>query len=209
MHHYGEIVLIEWERLSFPLLFLFSFVISLFMRFSFLLIASVFILLIISGCVNNSSKYASRDTSQIAPSQIRTFQLLPGENSICTEDGKPIIRMFSTTICPHCRWINETFNGVMEEYLSQGKIVAYHWDADLGNNQFTPARETSLPASEIEILKNANPDMSVPTYVFGCKYWRVGNPYENANDLDAEAAEFKAVIEKLLAEVSSVPASTS
>lgn len=178
------------------------------MRFSKILLFFIIALFVLSGCVNSSTKYSSRDTSQIAPSQIRTFQLLPGENSICTEDGKPIIRLFSTTICPHCRWINDTFNGVAEEYMNQGKIVAYHWDADIGNNQFTPQKESVVPASEIEILKNANPEMSVPTYVFGCKYWRVGNPYESANDLDSEAAEFKAVIEKLLVEVQSSPTTT-
>jgi len=86
--------------------------------------------------------------------------------------------------------------------MSAGKIAAYHWDVDIGNNQFTPAKESSIPSEEVELLKRVNPDLSVPTYVFGCKYWRVGNPYETANDLDAEAAEFKAVIEKLLTEVS-------
>jgi thiol-disulfide isomerase/thioredoxin len=173
------------------------------MRFRVVSALLVLLILIISGCVNNTYKYASRDTSQIPPSSIRTFQLLSGETSICTEDGKPIIRMFSTTMCPHCRWINETFNGVMEEYIKQDKIVAYHWDADIGNNQFTLEKESVVPESEIAWLQKANPEMSVPTYVFGCKYWRVGNPYENANDLDAEAAEFKAVIEKLLTETPS------
>ena len=89
----------------------------------------------------------------------------------------------------------------MEEYMSANKIVAYHWDVDQGNNQYTPQKETSLPASEVELLKKTNPDLSVPTYIFGCKYWRVGNPYESADDLDAEAGEFKAVIEKLLQEI--------
>lgn len=170
------------------------------MRYNILILTSILFLLILSGCIN--SKYESRDTSQIAPSSIRTFQLIPNADAICVEDGKPIIRLYSTTVCPHCRWINSTFNGVMDEYMSAGKIVAYHWDVDIGNNQYTPAKESSIPSEEVELLKRVNPDLSVPTYVFGCKYWRVGNPYETANDLDSEAAEFKAVIEKLLTEVS-------
>lgn len=182
----------------FPLLFIFYLFLSC-MRNNILILTSILFLLILSGCIN--SKYESRDTSQIAPSSIRTFQLIPGADSICVEDGKPIIRLYSTTVCPHCRWINSTFNGVMDEYLAAGKIAAYHWDVDIGNNQFTPAKESSIPSEEVELLKRVNPDLSVPTYVFGCKYWRVGNPYETANDLDAEAAEFKAVIEKLLIEV--------
>lgn len=185
--------------MPFPLLFIFFLFLSN-MRYNILILISILFLLVLSGCIN--SKYESRDTSQIAPSSIRTFQLIPNADSICLEDGKPIIRLYSTTVCPHCRWINSTFNGVMDEYMSAGKIAAYHWDVDIGNNQFTPAKESSIPSEEVELLKRVNPDLSVPTYVFGCKYWRVGNPYETANDLDAEAAEFKAVIEKLLTEVS-------
>lgn len=174
------------------------------MRFPILLSIFFLVLLIFTvGCVNNT-KYASRDTSAIKPSEIRTFQLLSGENKICTDNGKPIIRLFSTTFCSHCRWVNETFNGVMEEYMKAGKIVAYHWDVDVANNQYTPEKESVVPQSELDILKQANPELSVPTYVFGCKYWRVGNAFESTNDLDAEAAEFKAVIEKLLLEVQSV-----
>jgi len=190
----------EWKGPKpFPLLFIF-FLFPFCMRYNILILTSILFLLILSGCIN--SKYESRDTSQIAPSSIRTFQLIPNADAICVEDGKPIIRLYSTTVCPHCRWINSTFNGVMDEYMSAGKIVAYHWDVDIGNNQYTPAKESSIPSEEVELLKRVNPDLSVPTYVFGCKYWRVGNPYETANDLDSEAAEFKAVIEKLLTEVS-------
>ncbi len=171
----------------------------------FLFLFILLLLIVSAGCVANT-KYASRDTSKISPSTIRSFQLVPGESSICTQDGKPIIRLFSTTFCPHCRWINETFNGVMDEYVSAGKIVAYHWDVDVSNNQFTPEKESSIPPSETDWISKVNPDLTVPTYVFGCKYFRVGNAYETVDDLDAEAGEFKAVIEKLLMEVKSQPA---
>jgi thiol-disulfide isomerase/thioredoxin len=109
--------------------------------------------------------------------------------------------MFGTTVCPHCRWISSTFNGVVDEYKAKGLIVGYHWDLDVGNDQFTPTKESSIPKAEVELFTSTNPQQSVPTYLFGCKYWRVGNAYETQDDLDAEAAEFKAVIEKLLSEV--------
>ena len=169
------------------------------MRLNILVLVAVLGLFVLSGCI--SSKYETRDTSGIAPTSISTFQLVPGENTICLEDGKPIIRLYSTTICPHCRWVNETFNGVMDEYVKAGKIVAYHWDVDVGNNQYTPAKESSIPKAEVDLFQKINPNLSVPTYVFGCKYWRVGNAYETQDDLDAEAGEFKAVIEKFLVEV--------
>jgi thiol-disulfide isomerase/thioredoxin len=154
-------------------------------------------LLFFSGCI--SSQYESRDTTAIAPTSISSFQVLPNAQ-ICTQEGKPIIRLYSTTTCPHCRWVNSTFNGVMEEYMDAGKIVAYHWDLDIGNDQFTPAKEASVPPGEVSLFQTVNPRQSVPTYLFGCKYYRIGNAYETQDDLDAEAGEFKAVIEKLVAE---------
>ncbi|MEK6970746.1 MAG: hypothetical protein AABW68_03565 [archaeon] len=168
------------------------------MNAKLLFLISALALLFLSGCV--SSKYESRDTSSIAPSTIASFQTIPNA-TICVEDGKPIIRLYATTICPHCRWINATFNGVIDEYKAKGLIAAYHWDLDIGNDQFTPGKESSVPKSEVELFTSTNPQQSVPTYLFGCKYWRVGNAYETQDDLDAEAAEFKAVIEKLLGEV--------
>ncbi len=170
------------------------------MNTKLILLISALVLLFLSGCV--SSKYESTDTSGIAPSSITTFQTLPNA-TICTEDGKPIIRLYSTTVCPHCRWVNATFNGVMDEYKAKGLIAAYHWDLDIGNNQYTAAKETAVPKAEVDLFTSTNPQQSVPTYLFGCKYWRVGNAYETQDDLDAEAAEFKAVIEKLLVEVNS------
>ena len=166
---------------------------------SIFLISALVLLFAFSGCVN--SKYESRDTSTIPPAtSITSFQVIPNA-AVCTQDGKPIIRLYSTTFCPHCRWVNSTFNGVMDEYVKQGKIVAYHYDLDLGNDQFTPEKETAVPAAEVELFKQTNPEQSVPTYLFGCKYYRVGNAFEVQDDLDLEAAEFKAVIDKLLDDV--------
>lgn len=158
------------------------------------------------GCIN--SQYETTDTSSIAPTSISTFNVISNAE-ICTEDGKPIIRLYSTTVCPHCRWINSTFNGVMDEYMKSGKIVAHHWDVDMGNDQFTPSKESAVPQAEVDLFKSVNPRLSVPTYVFGCKYVRVGNAYETQDDLAAEAGEFKAVIEKLLQEVAADANSSS
>ncbi|MDP2665906.1 MAG: hypothetical protein Q8P05_00170 [Candidatus Diapherotrites archaeon] len=162
----------------------------------FLLFALLFLILI-AGCT--APPYQTRDTSSIEPSSIRTFNVR-ADAEICTQDGKPIIRLYSTTTCPHCRWINSTFNGVMDEYMNVGKIVAMHWDVDARNDQFTPGLDGAVPPEETKLFESFNPNFSVPTFVFGCKYFRVGNAYETQNDVDAEAAEFKAVIERLLQE---------
>jgi len=117
---------------------------------------------------------------------------------ICYEGGKPIIRMYSTTTCPHCTWIKDTFDAVAKEYMEKGMITAYHWDIDTGDNTLTDEIESSMPQGEIDILKEYNSQGGVPFYVFGCKYARIGNAYEADNDLASEKNEFISVIESLL-----------
>jgi thiol-disulfide isomerase/thioredoxin len=116
------------------------------------------------------------------------------------QDGKPVVRLFSTTWCPHCQWIKSTFDKVASEYAAQGKIVAYHWELDVQDDALTPQNENGIPESEMQVFTKFNPNKSIPTFVFGGKYVRIGNGYEAQNDLAAEEAEFRAVIEALLAE---------
>ena len=53
------------------------------------------------------------------------------------------------------------------------------------------------------IFKEFNPQGSIPTFVFGCKYYRVGNGYEQQDDKAAEEAEFRAVFDELVKESTS------
>ncbi len=169
-------------------------------------ISALFLCVFLAGCI--SSGYPSRDTSQIQPSTITSFQTIPNA-TICTEGGKPIIRLYSTSICPHCQWVSPTINGVMNEYVAEGKIVAHHFDVDTGDDQITKTKEPFVPKAEADVFLKFNPQQSVPTYVFGCKYWRIGNAFEVQNKPDDEAAEFKAVIEKLLSETANTTAPAS
>jgi thiol-disulfide isomerase/thioredoxin len=41
---------------------------------------------------------------------------------ICKENSKPVIRLFSTTLCPHCQWIKTTFDKVAKEYVRVGAL---------------------------------------------------------------------------------------
>jgi thiol-disulfide isomerase/thioredoxin len=131
-------------------------------------------------------------------SEIKTFQVIEG--SVETINGKPVIRLFSTTWCPHCQWIASTYDSVAKEYADAGKIVAYHWELDTGDNTLTSETETSVPASEQAVFAKFNPRNSIPTFVFGGKYWRIGNGYEQEQDLNLEEKEFRAVIEELIKE---------
>ncbi|MFH1721079.1 MAG: thioredoxin family protein [Candidatus Altiarchaeota archaeon] len=117
---------------------------------------------------------------------------------ICTEDGKPIVRLFSTTWCPHCKWVKDTFDQTVTEYAKEGKIIARHWEVDINDDSLTEEKEGEIPQYELDIFLKANPRRSIPTFVFGCKYVRVGNAFERQNDLKAEKELFKQVIEELL-----------
>ncbi|MDP4012306.1 MAG: thioredoxin family protein [Candidatus Nanoarchaeia archaeon] len=157
----------------------------------------LFIFILLIGCSKSEPSGVVNIDQRVNEGQITTFE--ETGDPICYEDNKPIIRLFSTTWCPHCNWIRGTFNKVVKEYERDGKIAAYHWVLDNGDNELTDGiQESVIPPKEIGLHKKYNPSGSIPTFVFGCKYKRVGNGYEAQNNLKAEEAEFRAVIEELL-----------
>ncbi|MCJ7572227.1 MAG: thioredoxin family protein, partial [Candidatus Thermoplasmatota archaeon] len=120
------------------------------------------------------------------------------QEEIQYENGKPVIRLFSTSSCPHCEWIKETFDRVVKEYVQNDQIVAYHWNLNTGDNTLTTEVETEVSSFELAVFRTYNPGGSVPTFVFGNKYWRIGNGYERENDLISEESEFRNIIENLI-----------
>lgn len=118
------------------------------------------------------------------------------DNELCLKEGKPIIREFATSWCPHCAWVKETFQQIVKEY--EGKIIAYQWEVDTGNDLLSEELELKVPQEEMDMFKQFNPQQSIPTFIIGCKYYRIGNAYEAQNNKEAEKAEFKAIIEKVL-----------
>ncbi len=133
---------------------------------------------------------------------VASFDSLLLPDGICTEDGKPIVRLFTTTGCPHCNWIKDTFDSTVKEYVDEGKIVAHHWEVITGDDTLTEEVESEVPESELEIYSTfSSRPPSVPTFVFGCKYYRIGNAHEREGDLEAEAQDFREVIDALLEEL--------
>jgi len=113
-------------------------------------------------------------------------------------DGKPVIRMFSTTMCSHCKWAGPTYDRVVKEYADAGKIVAYHWQLDTGDNTLTEGVESEVPETELAVFYEISPRGFIPTYIFGGTYTRIGNGFERTGDLESEEKEFRAVIEQVI-----------
>ena len=147
---------------------------------------------------SSSSDYDIDDAEGAETAQTTSFKV--SQNELCAEDGKPLVILFSTTTCPHCKWIKNTFDKVAKEYSEGGKISAYHWEMDTGDNTLTPETESSIPDEHADMFWSYSPKGGVPTFVFGCKYYRVGNAYESQNDLEAEERDFRNVIGLLLGE---------
>lgn len=144
---------------------------------------------------NNTNK-----TNSPTKTKISKYSFDATNDELCTtEDGKPIIRMFSTTWCPHCKWITTSFEKAIAPFVESGQIVAYHWELDVNDNTLTPEVETEIPEEELAIYQKYNPKGSIPTFVFGCKYARIGNGYEGEDGgEDKEFSEFTQIIEELV-----------
>ncbi len=136
-------------------------------------------------------------TEAITVTGVTTFSQKAGAE-ICKEDGKPVVYLFSTTWCPHCTWIKDTFDKVAKEYVNKGLIVARHWEIDTNDDTLTPAVETTVPADQMAVYSEFNPQGSIPTFVFGCKYFRIGNGFESQQDLASEEKEFRALFDNLI-----------
>jgi len=127
----------------------------------------------------------------------RILTFIDNGGAVETKDGKPVIRLFSTTWCGHCGWIEDAYDETVMEYVKRGEIVAYHWQLDTDDDSLRDEK-VPVPQSEIELYRRFNPRGTIPTFIFGSKYYRVGNGYEREGDLEAEKAEFRAVIDELI-----------
>jgi thiol-disulfide isomerase/thioredoxin len=119
---------------------------------------------------------------------------------VCKENGKVAIYMFSTSWCPHCQWAKPIFEKAAKEYIAKGKIVAHNWELDTNDDTLTTVKETAIPANASALYEKYNPQGSIPTFIFGCKYYRVGTGNERTGDKAAEEKEFRDLIDKLLLE---------
>jgi len=107
-------------------------------------------------------------------------------NDLCVENGKPLIRYYSTTWCPHCKYINPIIDSVMLDY--KDKVVYRHYELDIN----------APTGDDLDEFKNVSPNGSIPAFSFGCIYYRIGNSFEDIRNTNAEIAEFERVLDELI-----------
>lgn len=117
-------------------------------------------------------------------------------DNVCRNEGKPMIMLFSDSRDYHCEWISKIYDSVVKSYGD--KIAAYHWNINTGDNTLTSTTEPRISEIENFWYTKYNKDRTVPTFIFGCAFTRIGNGYEAQNDTGAEEAEFRTIIDALV-----------
>ncbi len=150
--------------------------------------------------VFSQSMVATPTPSVVESAPVGDLTFMMNSDPICRDaEGKPIARVFTTSWCPHCQWIKDTVDAVLKDYADRDLITAYHWEVDTGKELVT-GQEGTVPDAEMAVYQKYNPDGSIPTFIFGCRYVRVGTGYEQEDDLGKEKAEFELILDTLLAE---------
>src|SRR3989344_2332050 len=109
---------------------------------SFFLFFLFLVVVFAAACSKADDSHARVNiTTAVQPGEIKTFSVRE-DATVCVQDSKPIIRLYSTTWCPHCQWIKSTFNKVVQEYVVADKIVARHWVLDINDDDFTSFQES-------------------------------------------------------------------
>ena len=165
-------------------------------------LTAVLAFLVLSGCLqpDNNGGNGNVDNSQWPDFPTYRKSLIEP----VFEDGKPVVLVFSTTSCPHCSWIKETYDGVLKEYLAEGKIVARHWELDIGDDSLTDEVEAIYSPEDFTVYQQFNERGSVPTFIISQKYYRIGSGYEHGSSykgltgLEAEAQELRDILDELI-----------
>ncbi len=124
----------------------------------------------------------------------------PTGNTPCLADGLPIVRMYVKNGCEHCEWAGATFDRVAAEYVAKGKLRAHHWDFGTGDDKLSEVVETEVPKAEARLFYDSEAKGTVPYYLIGCIYSRVGNGYYIRDRIDLEEQEFRKAFDTVIAQ---------
>jgi thiol-disulfide isomerase/thioredoxin len=105
---------------------------------------------------------------------------------ICrNNEGLPIIILFSTSRCAHCRWIGETYETSVMEYAKNGLIEAHHYDLDIKDDLLTTAVETEIPQRFYKIFKLRDPEEYVPYFNLAASMTGLATDMKNRTTMPA------------------------
>lgn len=149
--------------------------------------------ILVSSPGTTSAPSDSEKSAVQSTGQYETFETSSDE--VCKVDGKPVVYLFSTTTCPHCTWIKDTFDKWAKD--NSDKVTAYHWELDTNDNSLTEEVETEVPEDQMAQYEKFNAEGTVPQFIFGCKYYRVGNGFESESNLDKEVEAYNKVLAEL------------
>lgn len=124
--------------------------------------------------------------------------ILDDETQVCLRGKQILVWMFGNTTCEECLWTKGVYDKVVREYEEFGKIIPIRWDMDTGDNALTSKIEDIVPAYDKRILRRYSKDSRLPTFVLGCKYYRVGTGYYHLRDLASEEKELEGALRELI-----------
>lgn len=94
------------------------------------------------------------------------------ERDLCkTEDGRLIVHYFGMRGCQHCEFLKEPFRTASGIFANKSLIEVHDW-GELNES-------TKLTPEDAAIFDNFSNGHSVPTIVIGCRYYRIGAPFEH------------------------------
>lgn len=136
----------------------------------------------------------------VKPVPVNNF-LIDDDSRVCFDGPRIIIRMYGNTTCEECIWVKSIYDKVAREYQSYGEVTPIRWELDTQDNALTKPNETEIPSSEIRLLKKYTENETIPTFILGCKYIRVGSGHYETRDAKAEEQDMRNAIRELVSYV--------
>jgi len=96
------------------------------------------------------------------------FQDVGGD--VCKNaEGRLIVHYFGTSWCPHCQFLNTPFEEAAGIFTNKSLIELHEW------NDMDTRNATLVDAAVFDKFSDGG---SIPTIVIGCRYYRVGSPFQ-------------------------------
>ncbi|MBN1386556.1 peptidylprolyl isomerase [Candidatus Woesearchaeota archaeon] len=161
--------------------------------------------LYIAGLMDKAKIELFAFNSGIPSMDITTFQQV--DPSVCTdEDNRTIVRLYTVSYQEASQFAEAAFRQALERFDRSGELSAYVWQVDTNDDVMTPELESAIPQEELDLFRKYNPGNSVPAYLIGCKYLRIGNGHWENKDMASETLEIEAMFDEIIFELENAEA---